>query len=588
MAACRSSGRSLDRAMTIPMTMTASLSISTTQHTSATVALPDCHCTEGSSSMSHSATQPPQASAATSAVLVVDLDNSLITTDLLYEGLFRLIKAKPWFLLIVPFWLLGGKAGLKSKLADAVSIQPDELPYNEALLEVIRAERAQGVPIVLATASHQDWAQSIADHLGLFDAVLGSTPERNLKGRAKLEAIQAYCRDRGLDSFAYVGDCDADLPIWEAAHEAYVVAPSRALLRRLEAVHDRVRPVGQSSDRLRAAIRALRPHQWAKNVLIFIPLILSQQFLIAAKLVPALLAFASFSLAASAIYLVNDLLDLGSDRKHEVKRKRPFASGALPLAWGPPMTLALLTASLILALFGLPTTFSVILVIYLFLTTAYSFYLKSRLMADVLLLASLYTIRIFAGGAAIGTGVTEWLTAFSMFFFLSLAFVKRYVELDRSIVKAESDEAEGRPAKISGRGYYPGDISLIESIGPTCGYLSVLIMALYVQSPQVQPYYNNVMLLYLLCPILLYWLSRIWFLAKRRQMPGDPVVFAIKDRSSQLIGVLAASILIAGAKLPPFDIGIIATEPSGPVANEAETPSNPEALAEDGAEPDTP
>jgi 4-hydroxybenzoate polyprenyltransferase len=241
--------------------------------------------------------------------------------------------------------------------------------------------------------------------------------------------------------------------------------------------------------------------------------------------------------------VVNDLLDLAADRDHPEKRRRPFASGQLPLAWGPPMAGTLVVISLLIAWLTLPWSFLVVLATYTTATLAYSFLVKSRLMADVLLLASLYTLRILAGSQATGIQMTEWILGFSLFFFLSLAFVKRYVELDRS-------ESLAPKEKLKGRGYRRSDLSLVENLGVCSGYLSLVIFALYIKSPEVQALYHHPDFLWGVCMILIYWISRLWFLAKRRELWGDPVLFAVQDPHSLVLGVLTAILIFAGALLP--------------------------------------
>lgn len=485
----------------------------------------------------------------TAEILFVDLDGSLVATDLLWEHLFAMLKEKPWLVVLLPIWLLKGKSGLKAEVARRIEAKPELLPYNPALLELLHSRKESGTRLVLATASPRPWAEAVARHLGLFDAVLATEPGRNLKGEGKLAAIREYCRDHGVDRFGYVGDSDADLPIWKASASALIVRPSGSLSRRLGALGSSVtvEAVGKPRKPVRSALRALRPHQWAKNGLVFVPLITGQRFGDPDSVLAATIAAIAFSLCASAIYLINDLVDLEADRAHPEKRRRPFASGDLPLSWGPPMAVACLAVAFGLSIATLPAAFVATLALYLALTTAYSFVIKSRLMVDVLLLAGLYSIRIFAGGTATGIPISEWLIGFSMFLFLSLAFVKRYVELDRALSSPETRAT----VNLKGRGYRPSDISMIESVGPTSGYLAILVLALYIQSAEVQQLYKNPNWLWPICLVLVYWISRIWFLAKRGELPGDPVVFALKDRHSLILGVVVVCCLAAGILIAP-------------------------------------
>lgn len=492
--------------------------------------------------------EPRTTDAPPSAGLVfVDLDGSLVATDLLFELLFSLLREQPWQVLPLPFWLLKGRAGLKAEVAKRVGPDPLELPYNPAVLELLRRRQSEGARLVLATASPRPWAEAVAGHIGLFESVLATEPGHNLKGAGKLRAIQEYRQTAGIDRFDYVGDARADLPIWREAATAYVVGggESDALTRRVKAFgpSPSVQPIGPPKRALKSAVKALRPQQWAKNALIFVPVLTGHRLSDPSALLAALAAFVAFSLCASAIYVVNDLVDLSADRAHAEKRRRPFASGALPLAWGPPMALGLLLLAFGVAATSLPPGFLVVLLGYLLLTTLYSLFIKSRLMVDVLALALLYSVRIFAGGVATTIPISEWLIGFSMFFFLSLAFVKRYTELHRAI-------ESGNPRKLRGRGYQPTDIGMIASLGSASGYLAVLVLALYIQSDAVRPLYKSPNWLWGICLVLIYWISRIWFLANRGELPGDPVSFALRDRHSLATGVVAALCLAAGAWLP--------------------------------------
>jgi len=473
-------------------------------------------------------------------VLFVDLDGTLIASDLLWEAFFRALKQKPWIALLAPLWLLRGRAALKQGIAQHATPDPASLPYRDDVLGYLRERKGDGVHVVLATASHHSWAHPVATHLDLFDDVLATTAERNLKGRNKLAAIQDYCLQRGAISWGYMGDAHADLPIWAAADEVHVVAPSPGLLGRVRAQRsgDAPKVFGNRVGWLRPALKAMRPHQWVKNILLFVPLLLSRQYTEPSKLLAVVIAFAAFSLCASSVYLFNDLLDVDADRIHPRKRKRPFASGALPLVAGPPMAFGLVTLAFALALTWLPMEYVAVQVLYMIVTSAYSASLKSKLLVDVFILAGLYTLRIFAGGVAAELAVSEWLLAFSIFMFTSLAFAKRYVEMSRL-------QAEGKTT-ARGRGYEVGDIPLIETLGATSGYLAVLVFALYIHDG-VPAFYTQKSLLWLTCPLLLFWISRLWFLAKRGELNDDPVVFAVTDRVSLGVGFVVGLLVLFSA-----------------------------------------
>jgi 4-hydroxybenzoate polyprenyltransferase/phosphoserine phosphatase len=462
--------------------------------------------------------------------LCVDLDGTLIATDLLWESIVALVRTRPMEAVFMPIWLLKGRANLKARLGERVAIDARLLPYRAQVVDYLRKEKDQGRRLVLATAADRRLAKAVADHLDLFDEVVASDDGRNLKGTEKLAALQERF---GPAHFDYLGDSPADLPIWKGSNEALVVRTSPRLERQVNAVHPPSMVFNEGRGGPKALVKALRPHQWAKNALVFVALITAHQIFELEPILKCCLAFLAFSFTASAVYILNDLLDLESDRRHVKKRFRPFASGAASIPTGVGLIAALLGAATTASMF-LPPSFTGWLIVYIALTTAYSAYLKRKLMVDVLCLASLYTLRIIAGGAAASIVISPWLMAFSMFFFLSLAFAKRYTELTA---------AEGSPDKIPGRGYWPLDLELIRSIGPTSGYLCVLVLCLYLNSPDVRVRYSRPEVLWLCCPILLYWISRIWFLAYREQLDDDPVAFALRDRISYASGFAMVAVL---------------------------------------------
>ncbi len=475
---------------------------------------------------------PPAASERRTIVpLCVDLDGTLLKTDLLWESLLRLLKHNPLYLLLLPFWWLRGRAHLKAHIAARVSVDAATLPYHQPLLDSLRAEQRQGRPIFLVTASDSRLAQSVADHLGLFNEVLASDGHTNLRGKRKLAELAARFGGSGFD---YAGNSSVDLPVWAHARQAIVVNASARLAaraRRCAKVSD-VFPASQS--RWWLFVQALRPHQWVKNLIIFVPLVTSHRLTQWPQALDAVLAFVAFCLCASGAYILNDLFDLESDRHHPVKRLRPFASGDLPLPVGMIALPLLLGAGALLAC-ELALGFAAVLGVYLVLTTSYSWRLKQVVLLDVLCLAALYTLRLLAGHEATGIRYSFWLLVFSMFIFLSLALVKRFLELQAARQQNQNE--------IKGRGYAAGDLELVASLGSSSGYLAVLVLALYVNSQDAQELYRHATLLLLICPLLLYWISRVWLIAHRGQMHGDPIVFALKDRVSYLIGALTLAVL---------------------------------------------
>lgn len=472
-----------------------------------------------------------------SAPLVIDLDGTLIHSDLLLESGLSFLKHHPLRLLAPVRWLATGKANLKSRLARCAPVDVSVLPYNDDVLQLINREKQQGRRIVLATASHKSYAQKIADHLGLFDQVLASDEHTNLSAERKRDALVA---EFGMQGFDYAGNSSDDLPVWQAARRAYVVNSHGKISRRAHSHGNVEGEIKREVQVARTWLKALRVHQWAKNALIFVPLLASHRLLETQLLLNGLLAFLFFGLCASSVYVLNDLLDLEDDRHHASKCRRPFASGALSIQSGLLAFPLLLLAGFVGAALLLPWKFTVALGAYYLLTLAYSFWLKRRMAMDVIVLAMLYTSRIVAGTFAFSTRLTFWMLAFSMFIFLSLALVKRYAELREARMK-------GKNQKTRGRGYYPDDLEMISSLGAASGYLSVMVLALYIQDAATASMYHYPQLIWLACPLLLFWITRVWMLTHRGLMHDDPVVFAIKDRASLMIGACFALIFWVAA-----------------------------------------
>jgi 4-hydroxybenzoate polyprenyltransferase/phosphoserine phosphatase len=472
------------------------------------------------------------------STLAVDVDGTLLRTDLLHESVFALLKLNPFYLFMLPLWLLKGKAHLKQMIANRVELPAELLPYREEFVEYLREEHAAGRSLMLATASNVRYAQAIAEHLGLFSSVLGSTADENLSGSRKLKYIQ---KRLGTEDFAYAGNSSVDLPIWEAAGAAILVNTPAPVQARAEKVSNVVRVFPGNENYFKAFLKAMRPHQWLKNMLIFVPLVLSQHMddLPYAKL--AFLGFWAFCFCASSVYLLNDLLDIAADRQHPTKRFRPFAAGDLPIVLGVIGMFFLLLLSFGIALL-LPPFFLGVLIIYYVATMAYSLWLKSAMLIDALMLAILYTLRLIAGAAAITVPLSFWLLAFSMFIFLSLAFIKRYSEL---LLLTQ----EGRQ-QLLGRAYQTVDMETLSQFGTASGYLAVLVMAFYINSDNVFEGYLRPEALWLLCPMMLYWISRMWVLTRRGEMHDDPVVFTIKDTRTYWLGAMAAIALIVATYWP--------------------------------------
>lgn len=461
--------------------------------------------------------------------LVVDLDGTLLKSDILLESGLAFLHAQPLHFYQPLLWLLrGGKAQLKARLAESVFVDVANLPFNRTVLEWLHEEKARGRTLILATATHRAYAEQIAEHLTIFDRVLATEHTINLSAERKRDALVAVFGDKGFD---YVGNSHDDVAVWKAANAAIVVDPERGVARRAEAAANSVEVIETRKGVAKAWIKQLRLHQWLKNFLIFVPLAAAHQFHSLALLANAALAFLLFSLCASSVYLLNDLLDLSEDRRHPRKRLRPFAAGTLSLKSGIVAFPLLLMTAFLGSFVLLPLAFTGVLLLYYVLTLAYSLFLKRLAIADVVTLAGLYTIRIIAGTMACYLAFSFWLLAFSMFMFLSLALVKRFAELHMA-------RSQGKEEKSAGRGYYPSDLEMLSSLGAASGYLSVMVLALYIQEASAAHLYSHPKFIWLACPLLLFWISRTWMLTHRGQMHDDPVVFAVKDRVSLLTGVL--------------------------------------------------
>ena len=459
------------------------------------------------------------------APLCVDLDGTLVKSDTLVDSLLVMLRMRPTAIFKLPSRLLQGKAAFKAFVTDSVSLDVAHLPYNSTLLQFLRSEKARGRVLYLATGADERLARRVAAHLGIFKDVLGSDGTINLTGARKLEFLQIRLNSA---AFGYIGNDTPDLPLLAHSVEPMVANPSFGLRMgmRTRGLHA-VRAFNEGRHPLQALLKAVRLHQWAKNLLIFIPLFLSHSLSVS-KLLMALAAFCCFSLTASSAYIVNDLLDIEADRRHPRKRLRPFASGDLSAFAGIGIALIFL----LLALAGgrlLAGGFYGWLLLYLATTLTYSWYLKKIALVDVIVLSGLYILRLLAGSAATSTPISHWLAGFSMFLFLSLAIVKRFAELEN--LRASNSSAR------NGRGYLLADLDQLRSFGTASAYAAAVVLAIYISGVDVMKLYHQPRLLWLIVPLMILWLNRIWLLASRGQLDEDPVAFALTDRMSQLIGV---------------------------------------------------
>jgi len=467
--------------------------------------------------------------------LCVDLDGTLIKTDSLYELFLLLFKTNPLYCLIAISWLMKSKAHFKAEITKRVQLSAESLPYNQDVIAYIKSQDPQR-KILLVTGSNKRVADSVAEYLGLFDEVIASDENINLTGNNKRDHLAKRFADTG---FEYIGNEATDMPVWKVAKKVSVVSQDNTFLKEVTSTFDNVEVFALEKPSLKNYLKGMRLHQWVKNLLVFVPLFLDHRFNDGQAFISVLLTFFGLSILASFTYIINDLLDLESDRLNSYKRKRPFASGLISIKQAAIMMLILFVL-FVLIMTQLTPSVIIVLMIYLAATLSYSFYFKRVAMLDVTMLAGLFSLRIISGIVAIGSAWSFWLLAFSMFFFLSLAFAKRFSEVDNI-------RKEGRE-KAVGRGYSVVDLPMLNISGVASGYISILVVALYIDSEKVRQMYTHPEILWLICPPLLFWIGRIWLITGRGEMHEDPIVFAIKDKVSLFIVALCGAILL-GATL---------------------------------------
>jgi 4-hydroxybenzoate polyprenyltransferase len=468
--------------------------------------------------------------------LCVDLDGTLVATDTLWESALTLVRAQPLRALLLPVWLVRGRAALKSALAAAAPLDVASLPYRSEVLAYVAEARAAGRDVVLVTASPRAVAERVASHTGVFEDVMASDAE-NLKGARKRDAL---CERYGERGFEYLGDARADLAVWEGAAVGSLVSGSPSLRAGLEARTALGRAFVPAASGARTWLRALRIRQWLKNLLVFLPLLASHRVDELALAVSSSLGFLAFGLTASAVYLANDLIDLPADRAHPTKRARAFAAGQLPIPAGLAAIPLLAAAGFAVAAL-LPPAFSAALAIYLAANLLYTLWLKRVVLADVVALGGMYALRVLAGGFATDIPVSTWLIAFSLLFFVSLAFLKRFAELRR----LQQDGALSTP----GRGYAPSDAAVLLAIGPACATGAALVLGLYVEGDSVRTLYRAPAVLWALIPLLIYWAGRMWLLAQRGVLDDDPILFTTRDAGSYVVAALALATFVIASPI---------------------------------------
>lgn len=479
----------------------------------------------------------PRVGAVSEVPLVVDLDGTLTPVDTLHEGAVGLFAGAPLrTLLQLPSWLAQGKAHLKREIALRHSIDPARLPWSEEVLSSINDAKSQGRKVVLCTASDRDTAERVAQHLGVFDQVLASDGIINLSGQAKVDALVDAFGEGGFD---YIGNASPDVVVWSKSRRALVVSNDEKLISRARDVAQVCAILPAPRPTAQVWAKQLRLHQWAKNVLLFVPLIASQKILELLLFWQVAMAFFVFGLVASATYVMNDLFDLKADRLHAQKRNRPLAAGVIPTGHAVGAVVLGLVAGLLLA-WAIGVNFLLVTLAYLVATITYSFVLKQIVLIDCVWLAGLFTLRVVVGAVVIESIPSYWLLMFSVFLFLSLAYLKRYIEL----------RGKPRKQKIEGRGYMAEDMPVVFALGVGAGYAATVVLSLYLFSPQALALYGNPYAIVVAVPVIIYWLSYMWLRAHRGEMHHDPVLFALRDRTSFVTVALFFAIFFLGAVLP--------------------------------------
>lgn len=455
--------------------------------------------------------------------LFVDLDGTLLFNDSVQEVFWRLVFTKPWHAIIAVYILLSkGRAPFKDYIAKHVKLSGIQWPINPDVLKLLNAEKSRGRKIILLTASNEKIAKAIAAPLEIFDKIVGSTSSRNFKGGEKLSWINSNFH---AEPFMYAGNSTDDFILWGRAAEAIVVNPSSYIYEHAQKICKKVRLIQNLPQHFKTWAKLLRVHQYSKNLLLFVPLLLSGQLWHWHLFSTCLLAWVCFSATASAAYIINDLVDLDSDRAHSTKKNRPLAAGLLNISEAALWVLGLFVVT-ILGCLHLPFLFSVTLAGYFALTLAYSFYIKRVAILDVFVLSFLYLSRLLAGSVATMVVFSNWLIAFTLFFFLSLAYLKRFIEIERTT----------QNAKIKGRGYFKKDRELVKTSGLSLGFLSVVIFSLYLNANISETIYKHPNGLWCIAPALLYWINHLWHCAVHNKIHDDPIEFALKDKLSLCLG----------------------------------------------------
>ncbi len=446
------------------------------------------------------------------STVIIDLDNTLVRTDLLLEAAIQFLKRNPFRILKLIGWALKGPLTLKKNLEHQIKIDPLILPYDPKVIDLIREYKRQGFRVLIASASPASWVREVSHHLNLFEGALGTDSE-NLKGIKKYEAI---VKNFGVTEFIYVGDDYSDIAIWQRCKSAVVVNGTKETIAALSHEGIKHKIIESRPNYIKTVAKLIRVRQWPKNALLFLPVVAAHA-LESASLLSLICGFFGFSFAASSVYIFNDLFDVSSDRQHHSKKSRPIASGDISFFNSIALFILMVVLSLGLG-FAAGIPFIKVVVGYWFLNLVYTLYFKKQVVLDILVLSGMYTIRLYAGAAITLTPISNWLLAFSTFFFFGLACVKRYIELLRM-----------KGIHAAGRGYSYEDADIVRILGVGSGLISILVLLLYIQSPEVSQLYKDQSLMWFMVPIMLFWNARLWVLTGRGQVDDDPVIFALKD-----------------------------------------------------------
>lgn len=458
-------------------------------------------------------------------VLAVDLDGTLLRSDLLYESACYKLSISFFYLFKIIKHLFAGKANLKARLAEGFEFDPALLPFRQPIVDFVERRRNAGAHTVLISASNQQLVSKIGEFLGCFDEAFGSDDKINLKGLKKANfLVDKY----GVNGFDYIGDSIADIPVWKEADKVLIAGASKRVIKKVSDIFSYYECIDEPLNSKISYVKTLRPHQWLKNLLVFAPLIAAHSIDLE-EWFAGFIGFIAFNLISSSVYVLNDLLDLAADRQHPRKRIRPFAAGDVSIKFGL-LTIPFLIFLGVIVASNLSLTFALVIVAYYVTTLFYSFFLKRRVLVDIFTLTGLYTLRVVAGAAATGLLLSPWIVAFCLFLFLALAAIKRQTELVSNLNLGQSGSI--------GRGYRVDDLLIIVMIALSSGCISVLVFALYINSPVVMGLYSSPWFLWGACPVLLYWIIRLVLLAHRGEMHDDPVVFATKDAASLFCGVI--------------------------------------------------